>query len=1123
MLEQVGPYRLVRELGRGGQGVVYLAEDTRLHRPVALKVLTGLGSTSEDSVARFRREAEVASRLDHPGICTIYDAGVHDGLPYIAMRHVDGESLAGWIAERADPPDSSTARARALEAVRLIEAAARATHAAHQAGVVHRDLKPGNIMVTPHGDPILLDFGLARDVSGGTATLTQSGELHGTPHYMSPEQIAPRGAAPDRRTDVYSLGVTLYECLTRRRPFEGPTREGLYHAILTQPPPDPRRFNPAIQRDLKVVLETTLEKDRDRRYQTALDLAEDLRRVREHEPIHARPAGPVLRLSRWIERNRAVTAFLVLVVAGLGFALHLLRRVREEVSAKTAALGERDRTLARSEGLRLIAQSSAAISHNPGLALLLALEGARSIEGGLAQQALWAALDACHERRAVGGMGSPRLLGLPTGGRVAWVLASNGTARRLDLETGATEAVLGGGESSFTHAAVSRDGRRLATVGLRDPLVAELRDTAGGAAPVRCAGHEQPITQLGFSPEGDRLATASYDRTIRLWDAVTGALQGALQGHDGLIRAIEFSPDGRRLLSTGASRTMETVTDTPTGRLRVPGDGTSRLWDVAGVKQVAVLPASGSAQFSPDGRSILTADPLRTPRLWDGETGEEKHALKGSDGPSDRAWFSPDGQRIAVRHTTGALRLWDAASLQRLTLLPADTPGDFTVVAFHPESGVLATPAGTTVRLLGVATGTLETTLCGHEADVSDVRFTPDGRRIVTVSRDGTLRAWSRESARDLVVRRFGSDRKPAPVSLTPDGSVLALGPSMSATFRMLEVATGRPRLGLPGSAVMAREVTLSPRGDAVALLYLDGSARVWEAPGGAPRLRLGPEKGFGFESLSLSPDGARVAAVLHPLRSVTRGQRPAPPEAAPRVRLIDLRTGQVVARWEERGAFACAFTPDGRRVLTLSTESPLTLRSAVTGEPEGLRLETGAVPMRAPAFDRAGARVAILPYDTPRLFDLATGREVARLGTAGAEHAAFSADGSCVVTSHRDQSARVWDAATGREQARLEGHQGPVRCAAFSPDGRRVVTGSEDATARIFDAGTGREEATLRGHRLDVHVVAFAPDGTQVITASRDGTARIWPVDAREAARASCPRELTREESARFEVGLGR
>jgi len=209
-LPPIGPYRLIRELGRGGQGEVFLAEDTRLRRRVALKTLRGLALDEPEALARFRREAEVASRLDHPGICTVYEAGLDQGLPWIAMRYVEGESLARKIADArerkgvaSDPTTATTAgpgtRAEAMGVVRLLEEAARALHAAHEAGVIHRDLKPANIMVTPEGRPVLLDFGLAREVEGGSGpTLTRTGDLFGTPAYMAPEQIDPKRAPQSR-------------------------------------------------------------------------------------------------------------------------------------------------------------------------------------------------------------------------------------------------------------------------------------------------------------------------------------------------------------------------------------------------------------------------------------------------------------------------------------------------------------------------------------------------------------------------------------------------------------------------------------------------------------------------------------------------------------------------------------------------------------------------------------------------------------------------------------------------------------------------------------------------------------------------------------------------------------
>jgi serine/threonine-protein kinase len=324
----IGPYTLLSELGRGGQGAVYLAEDTRLQRKVALKVLTGLVPLPERQVHRFLREAEVASKLDHPGICAVFDAGFENDVPYIAMRYVSGESLAKILARRE--------RLDVDRAIRLVERTARALHVAHESGIIHRDIKPGNIMVGPGDEPVILDFGLARDVEGGHQSLTAIGELLGTPAYMSPEQLSVQWTRLDRRTDVYSLGVTLFECLTLRIPFEAPTRIALFQKILHDPTPDPAKIQSDLPRDLGVVVQTALEKDRDRRYQTALLLAEDLRRVREFEPILARPSGALLKVRRWARRNPALAGALaglmLALLAGLATSLVLLNQANRHLA-----------------------------------------------------------------------------------------------------------------------------------------------------------------------------------------------------------------------------------------------------------------------------------------------------------------------------------------------------------------------------------------------------------------------------------------------------------------------------------------------------------------------------------------------------------------------------------------------------------------------------------------------------------------------------------------------------------------------------------------------------------------------------------------------------------------------
>ena len=365
----VGPYDLIRELGRGGQGVVYLAEDRRLGRKVALKVLEGLGPDADRHLQRFRREAEVASKLDHPGICGVHDAGIEGGVPYIAMRYVEGETLSAYVnrARRdqqsakteesfidfslmdSDAADDDTRRIEASDGsspetsddasdklsttsrstrtsitrsqldqlLRIFEQAARALHAAHESGIVHRDIKPGNIMLDGDGRTVILDFGLARDDNAAGPTLTQTGDLFGTPAYMSPEQVGGAQTRLDRRSDVFSLGVSLYECLTLTRPFEAPTREALYRTILEKEPTAPRRHNRSLPRDLEVVVETALRKDRDQRYATADVFADDLRAVRKHLPIVAKPVGIPGRMIRFAKRRPAAAALLLALIVGI--------------------------------------------------------------------------------------------------------------------------------------------------------------------------------------------------------------------------------------------------------------------------------------------------------------------------------------------------------------------------------------------------------------------------------------------------------------------------------------------------------------------------------------------------------------------------------------------------------------------------------------------------------------------------------------------------------------------------------------------------------------------------------------------------------------------------------------
>ncbi|MBL8859006.1 MAG: SUMF1/EgtB/PvdO family nonheme iron enzyme [Planctomycetes bacterium] len=335
---------MLKELGRGAQGVVFLAEDKTLHRKVALKLLSGSGMDSEIVRNRFRREGQLTSRFEHPGICGVHDAGEVDGVPYIAMQYVRGTTLAALVEQAqkgaAAGPDEHGRSSDTItivggdskggleDVLRLVERAARALHVAHEAGLVHRDIKPANIMVTQDGHPVLLDFGLARDLGVEGQTLTQSGQIMGTPAYLAPEQIVPARGAVDRRTDVYALGVTLYECLTLRRPFESTTWDQLFHEILDGAQSNPGKLNPRIPKDLRTVVEVAMDRDPARRYPTAEALAEDLRRVRSFEPIQAKADGTFTRMRKWSRRNpgraasaAAVALFVLVALGSIGWRL----------------------------------------------------------------------------------------------------------------------------------------------------------------------------------------------------------------------------------------------------------------------------------------------------------------------------------------------------------------------------------------------------------------------------------------------------------------------------------------------------------------------------------------------------------------------------------------------------------------------------------------------------------------------------------------------------------------------------------------------------------------------------------------------------------------------------------
>ncbi len=355
---RVGRFRLLREIGRGGQGAVWLAHDERLDRRVALKVVPA-SPLFRDIAPRLAREAQAASRLAHPGLCAVHDVGCDDGVAWIAMRHVEGVTLARRLQADAGAPPS---RAEFDARLSVLEGVARALHVAHEAGIVHRDVKPGNIMIGTDGTPVLLDFGLALSDADG-APLTITGEAPGTPAYMAPECLRRGAARADRRADVWSLGVTLHEAVTGRRPFDGVTREELVRRILDDEPEDPRLRAPGLPRDLSAVVQTALAKEPERRYPSALALADELGRLRRGEPVAARRVSSLGRLLLWARRRRALASAIAVAVlaltGGLVASTLLLLQTRAALHENRALLDDYRQLSDRKQAADLQAEAEA--------------------------------------------------------------------------------------------------------------------------------------------------------------------------------------------------------------------------------------------------------------------------------------------------------------------------------------------------------------------------------------------------------------------------------------------------------------------------------------------------------------------------------------------------------------------------------------------------------------------------------------------------------------------------------------------------------------------------------------------------------------------------------------------
>jgi WD40 repeat protein/serine/threonine protein kinase len=1013
--ERLGEFRLLRRLGGGGMGVVYLAMQESLGREVALKLIRPEHLYFDGSRKRFQREVEACARLTHPSIVPVYVVGEAQGIPYFAMERIEGASLAEVLAQLAgrDPAELSGADlARALlgamgrpapepplaplaplfegswinAVARVAMQVADALAHAHGRGIVHRDIKPSNVMLTPAGRVLLLDFGLAQ--SEGALRLTRSGSALGSLLYMPPEIV--KGSVKDTSSlsDIYSLGVTLYELLTLHPPYQGEDAEATRRRILAGAPRSPRALNRSVPWDVETVCVTAMALEPERRYASVEALGRDLRNVLELKPIEARRPGLMLRIRRAAQRNPTgalalLLLFVLVIVVPSAFALH--QRAAREDAERRGYVGN---VAAAANSLRLLDE----------------LEARRMLDNCAEPLRGWE----WHRLR--------RFLDRGT----SW------TAHRGTIE----------------NFAWAPDQRRLLTAGcdgnfaLWDPGTRALLHRLPWPA-------DEPVLDAVWSPDNSAVAALATDGTVRLWETAGFRPRAVFPARLPEVEPQDVMP--RVLSETGA--TLYTLAFSPDGtRIATGGCGNElRILDTGAPDQEPVRaphPASlRRVLWTRDGRRVITAGGDGRIRFVDADNGTVLgRVLDAHAGGVLGMALSPEGNLLASSGVDRMVRLWELPSFRQARLLTGHTEA-VTAVAFDSQGTRLASGSlDGTARLWDLTTGDLRATWLAHGVDLKCVRFTPDDNEVWASGKGGAVHRFACADVDELFHLRI------------PNGLMFCAEPSqdgkelfVAAMVPAVMVFDARTGERLPDLIECERDLwhlARSPDGTRLAVtlhgLHQPGQVLLVDIARREVVQRWRSQEEDGARTVAFSPDGRTLAfgGKGGPVTLLAAGQKDV-------VRRMEGHTAEVLA---------VRFSPDGRRLASASNDRDVRVWSVADGRCLVLRGHTECV--NRVEFTPDGTQLVSGSLDKSiRVWDVATGECLAVLeGHREAVRAlTFTADGRRLISGSFGGSLLVWDFHARTQLAVFTGHQSGINWLAWSPDQSRLYSVGMQGELRVW------------------------------------------------------------------------